>query len=106
MSKALDAASLKRLMGHLNYTANEMDPKGKEDNLKKQLDAKACLKAWEVLEPGEKQDFLEKFEQSGGTKGKDSLKYCLQYVHTVSASKRVKVTVLENFYTRPLNQYC
>ena len=58
------------------------------------------------MEPAEKQDFLLKFEQSGGTKGKDSLKYCLEYVHQVSASKEVKVRVTEIFHTRPLNQYC
>ena len=102
----MDPVQLKRLMGHLNYTAYTMDPNGKPEKEKKQEDAQTCLKAWEVLEPAEKKEFLTKFEMSGGTKGKDALKYCLEYVHQVSTSKSVKVTVTENFHTRPLYHYC
>ena len=89
-------------MGHLNYTANTMDPNGNPEKEKKQADAQACLKAWEVLKPEEKKEVLHKFEMSGGTKGKDSLKFCLEYVHEVSATKTVQVKVTENFYTRLL----
>ena len=89
-------------MGYMNYTANEMKTKGKEEKEKKKEEAQACLKAWEVLQPEEKREFLCQFEESGGTKSKDSLKYCLEYVHQVSTQKSVRVKVNENFHTRPL----
>ena len=102
----MEAGALKRLMGHLNYAAHTMDPKGNDEKQLKQEEARACLKAWEVLEPAEKKEFLLKFDAAGGTKGKDSLKYCLEYVHKVSTEKTVKVTLTEDFHTRPHYLYC
>ena len=48
----------------------------------------------------ERQGFLEQFEKGGGAKGKDSLKFCLDYAETLEQERTVKTKLTEHMVTR------
>ena len=95
----MNPEQLKRMMGHLKYTAS-VNTKGKADKEEKKEMAQKCLKAWDDMGPIEKREFMAKFEECGGSKGRDTLKFCLEYSLKVEREKSIAMAWTENFYTR------
>ena len=63
--------------------------------------ATECLERYGQLETREdKQRFLEQFEKSGGAKGEDSLKFCLDYAESLEQKKTVRTKLTEHLVTR------
>ena len=96
----METAGLKRMLGYLTYHSTKLHVKG-EDQREKKRKATECLEKYAAMESREeKQGFLEQFEKGGGAKGKDSLKFCLDYAETLESKKVVRTKLTEHLVTR------
>ena len=91
---AMHHAVVKRMLGVIKYNPSK-DPE-------KKADADAALAMYNSLADHveDRKRFVQEFEACGGGKGKDGLKFALNFVKSVKNSESTSIATTEFYYTR------
>ena len=96
-AQAAENKSIKRMLGIIKYNPPR-DPE-------KKVDAEACLAMYNSLSDmvEDRKRFVQEFEQNQG-KGKDSLKFHMNFTKKVVTTERTEVGTTSDSYTRIYDQ--
>ena len=93
--QAADRSGISKMLGVLKYNSE----KGKDAD-KSTLASKALDVYKSLASSQERAQFLSDFENNGGGKNKDSLKFALTFKKTLVSGKQAQVSLVENWFTR------